>query len=147
MLMSMHTCSIQVRLQYLAMSYFLVVSFLRSSPHLLVRSLFNLSGAIPGYFILQYSKSKEKVTYNTSNTNMLSLLKTAVLMVWFIPDVAEQAASLALEYQMPIRFLISPVAVVLLDCSKSSKSTNFTYTPKSFTSSLFWNNEGERIRY
>ena len=77
---------------------------------------------------------------------MLSLLKTAVLMFWLIPEVAEHAASRALVYQIPIRFLMSPVALLLLDCSNSSKSTNFTYTPKSFTSSFFWN-EGERIRY
>jgi hypothetical protein len=68
---------------------------------------------------------------------MFNLLKTAVLMFGLIPEVAEHAASLALVYQMPMRFLMSPVALLLLDCSNNSKSTYFTYTPKSFTSSRF----------
>ena len=57
MLMSTHAV-LSFCLLYLAMSYFLV-GFLRSSPHLLVRSLFNLSAVI-----LQYSKTEEKITNN-----------------------------------------------------------------------------------
>ena len=43
-----------------------------------------------------------------------------------IPDVAEQAASRALEYHMLITLLIRPVGLLLLVISQRSRSTNLT---------------------
>ena len=51
------------------------------------------------------------------------LLNIAVLIVSLIPEFAEQAASLSLEYQIDINPLISPVAEFLHCCSAISRST------------------------
>ena len=48
------------------------------------------------------------------------LLNAAVLMIEFIPDFAEQAASRSLLYHTEIRPLIRPVALNLLLCSSST---------------------------
>ena len=44
------------------------------------------------------------------------LLNTAVRIVWLIPNVAEQPASLSLVYHIEINPLINPVALFLLSC-------------------------------
>ena len=117
-------------------------SFLLSSPHLLVRSRFILSAVAPGNLISQYSIIG--MTHNNYYYKFfmiiltINLLNTAVLIVWLMPDVAEQAASLSLLYQILIKALISPVAVLLLHCSACSKSTNATYTPNPSTNCFFY---------
>ena len=65
------------------------------------------------------------------------LLNMAVLMVSFMPEFAEQAASFSCVHQTDIRALINPVAEFLLACSHFSSSTYFMYTPKPSTNSLF----------
>ena len=54
---------------------------------------------------------------------MMHLLKMAVQIVVWIPEVAEHAASLSFVYHTAKSAHIRPVAVLLLVCSAFSRST------------------------
>ena len=128
---------------------------LSSSPHLLVRSLFNSSMEIlSGYLCSQHSEENrntytEQSLINTSeqfkgilisfkSRKVRHLLNIAVRIVLFIPEVAEQAARRSFGYHNPISACMSPVAVFLLVCSACSMSANCAYTPNPVTSSFFY---------
>ena len=109
--------------EYIHVCYCLVC--LRSSPHLLVRSLLILSMDVFVYFSSQHSVRIMKYTKNKlvwTSLNAHYLLKIAVLIVELIPELAEHAASL-LGYQMEMRARIRPVGKLLLLCSACSRST------------------------
>ena len=78
--------------------------------------------------LINISDQIERIMVAFKSRKARHLLNTAVRIVLLIPDVAEQAARRSFGYHNPISARISPVAVFLLDCSASSRSTNGTYT-------------------